>query len=187
MIYFLSWTTKKHFKKSSFQVTTLIFKSKKISALFKDLYRNFRTFQWLPLKFKDFSRLCQPWKRWEIKLQRYISTFFGQRGGPRENALVSHEAVRKTSHSRVFFHLPLTRGLPKWRDWIRVESEPLAEFHMKSATSSSSDALFFAQRQARNESDWWQSARDHEKEKKEKRSTVSPVFSFPPSFARTFS
>ena len=179
MIYFLFWTTKKHFKKAL---------ARPLNQLSWRKFQHFsRTFQRLPLKFKDFSRLCQPWKRWGIKLQRYVSTFFGQRGGPRENARVSHEAASKTSHSRVSFRQPLTRGLPKCRDWIRVESELLAEFHMNSAASSSSDALFFAQRRAQNGSDWWQSARDQEKEKEERRSAVSPVLSFPPSSVRTFS
>ena len=49
--------------------TPLFLKLKKIQALFKDLHRNSglfkekwnsRTFQGLPLKFKDFSRLCEP-------------------------------------------------------------------------------------------------------------------------------
>ena len=66
MIYILSWTTKKHQKILS---RLLHSKLKKIQALFKDLHRNLRTFQgkWnsrtfqgLPLKFKDFSRLCEP-------------------------------------------------------------------------------------------------------------------------------
>ena len=35
-------------------------KLKKIQGLFKDLHRNSRTFQGLPLKFKDLSRLCKP-------------------------------------------------------------------------------------------------------------------------------
>ena len=42
---------------------------KKIQGLFKDLHRNIRTFQGnvkglfkdFPFKFKDFSRLCEPW------------------------------------------------------------------------------------------------------------------------------
>ena len=63
MIYILSWTTKKHQKILS---RLLHSKLKKIQALFKDLNRNLRTFQGkmefkdfqgLPLKFKDFSRL----------------------------------------------------------------------------------------------------------------------------------
>ena len=66
MIYILSWTTKKHQKILS---RLLHSKLKKIQALFKDLHRNLRTFQgkWnsrtfqgLPLKFKDFSNLCEP-------------------------------------------------------------------------------------------------------------------------------
>ena len=66
MIYILSWTTKKHQKILS---RLLHSKLKKIQALFKDLHRNLRTFQgkWnsrtfqgLPLKFKDFSSLCEP-------------------------------------------------------------------------------------------------------------------------------
>ena len=65
-IYILSWTTKRHQKILS---RLLHSKLKKIQALFKDLHRNlrtfqgkmeFRTFQGLPLKFKDFSRLCEP-------------------------------------------------------------------------------------------------------------------------------
>ena len=113
--------------------------------------------------------------------------FLDSEAGERENARVSHEAASKTSPSRVSFRQPLTRGLPKCRDWIRVESELLAEFHMNSAASSSSDALFFAQRRAQNWSDWWQSARDQEKEKEGRRSAVSPFLSFPPSSVRTFS
>ena len=35
-------------------------KLKKIQELFKYLHRNLRTFQGLPLNFKDFSRLCEP-------------------------------------------------------------------------------------------------------------------------------
>ena len=35
-------------------------KLKKIQGLFKALHKNLRTFQGLPLKFKDFSRLCEP-------------------------------------------------------------------------------------------------------------------------------
>ena len=34
---------------------------KKIQRLFKALHRNSRTFQGLHPKFKDFSRLCEPW------------------------------------------------------------------------------------------------------------------------------
>ena len=33
---------------------------KKTQGLFKELHRNLRTFQGLPLKLKDFSRLCEP-------------------------------------------------------------------------------------------------------------------------------
>ena len=57
MIYILSWTTKKHQKTLS---RPLHSKLKKIQGLFKDLHRNLRTFQGLPLKFKDFLRLCEP-------------------------------------------------------------------------------------------------------------------------------
>ena len=57
MIYILSWTTKKHQKTLS---RPLHSKLKKIQGLFKDLHRNLRTFQGLSLKFKDFSRLCEP-------------------------------------------------------------------------------------------------------------------------------
>ena len=66
MIYILSWTTKKHQKTLS---RPLHSKLKKIQGLFKDLHRNIRTFQGnvkglfkdFPFKFKDFSRLCEPW------------------------------------------------------------------------------------------------------------------------------
>ena len=56
MIYILSWTTKKHQKNLS---RPLHSKLKKIQGLFKDLYRNLRTFQG-KMEFKDFSRLCEP-------------------------------------------------------------------------------------------------------------------------------
>ena len=56
MIYILSWTTKKHQKTLS---RPLHSKLKKIQGLFKEKW-NSRTFQGLPLKFKDFSRLCKP-------------------------------------------------------------------------------------------------------------------------------
>ena len=39
--------------------TPLFLKLKKIQGLFKEKW-NSRTFQGLPLKFKDFSRLCEP-------------------------------------------------------------------------------------------------------------------------------
>ena len=35
-------------------------KLRKIQGLFKGVRRNLRTFQGLPLKFKDFSNLCEP-------------------------------------------------------------------------------------------------------------------------------
>ena len=57
MIYILSWTTKKHQIVLSRPPHS---KLKKIQGLFKDLHRNLRTFQGLPLKFKDLSRLCEP-------------------------------------------------------------------------------------------------------------------------------
>ena len=62
MIYILSWTTKKH-QNTLFRPLHL--KLKKIQGLFKDLHRNLRIFKgkWnsrtYPLKFKDFSRLCE--------------------------------------------------------------------------------------------------------------------------------
>ena len=52
--------------------------------------------------------------------------------------------------------------------------------------ASSSATSFFTQRQARNAREWWRSRRDHGKEKNNRRSAVSPVLSFPPSFARKF-
>ena len=66
MIYILSWTTKKHQRTLS---RPLHSKVKKIQGLLKDLPRNLRTFQGkiefkdcsrTSLKFKDFSRLCEP-------------------------------------------------------------------------------------------------------------------------------
>ena len=66
MIHILSWTTKNHQKTLSMPLNS---KLKKIQGLFKDLQRNLRTFQGKMefkdfsrtfLKFKDFSRLCEP-------------------------------------------------------------------------------------------------------------------------------
>ena len=57
MIHILSWTTKKHQKTLSRPLQS---KVKKIQGIFKDLYTNLTTFQGVPLKFKDFSRLCEP-------------------------------------------------------------------------------------------------------------------------------
>ena len=57
IIYILSWPHKKHQKTLSRPLHSNL---KKIQGLFKDLHRNLRTFQGLPLKFKDFSRLCEP-------------------------------------------------------------------------------------------------------------------------------
>ena len=102
MIYFLSWTTKKHFKKSTFQATT--FYVNEIFSTYQGLVQKFKEFSMTPSKIQGL-----------FKLQRYISTLFGQRGGQRENARVSQEAASKTSHSRVSFRQPLTRGLPKCR------------------------------------------------------------------------
>ena len=61
MIHILSWTTKNHQKTLSMPLNS---KLKKIQGLFKDLNRNLWTFQGLPLKFKDFSRLCEPFNNW---------------------------------------------------------------------------------------------------------------------------
>ena len=58
MIYILSW---KKVSKNTFQVTT--FKVEENSRPFRGLFKekwNARTFQGLSLKFKDFSRLCEP-------------------------------------------------------------------------------------------------------------------------------
>ena len=57
MIYILSWTTKKH-QKNSFRAST--FKVEENQGLFSQRKTNSRTFQGLSLKFKDFSRLCEP-------------------------------------------------------------------------------------------------------------------------------
>ena len=55
MIYILSWTTKKHQNTLSRPLHSEL---KKIQGLFQEKW-NSRTFQGLPLKFKDFSRLCE--------------------------------------------------------------------------------------------------------------------------------
>ena len=55
MIHILSWTTKKHQKTLS---RPLHSKLKKIQGLFKDFHRISRK----KMKFKDFSRLCEPCK-----------------------------------------------------------------------------------------------------------------------------
>ena len=65
---------------------------------------------------------------------------------------------------------------------ITLETRSFEGRMRESASSATSGALFFPQRRARNTSDWWRSARDHRKEKN--LPDVSPVFSFPPSFAR---
>ena len=66
IIYILSWPHKKHQKTLSRPLDSNF---KKIQGLFKDLHRNLRTFQGqmefkdfsrTSLKFKDFSRLCEP-------------------------------------------------------------------------------------------------------------------------------
>ena len=57
MIHILSWTIKKQQKTLSVPLNSQL---KKIQGLFKDLQRNLRTFQGLPLNFKDISRLCEP-------------------------------------------------------------------------------------------------------------------------------
>lgn len=101
-----------------------------------------------------------------FKLQRYISTLFGQRGGQRENSRVSHEAASKTSHSRVFFRQPLTRGLPKCRS-LNMKGEWTARW-----ISHEQCCLFLLRRfvfcteASIKRVNWWQSAKDHEKERK---------------------
>ena len=62
MIHILSWTTKNHQKKTLSM--PLNSKLKKIQGVFKDLHGNLRTFQGPLLKFKDFSRLCEPFNNW---------------------------------------------------------------------------------------------------------------------------
>ena len=57
MIHILSWTTQKHQKTLSRPIHS---KLKKIQGLFKDLHRNLRTFQGLPLKFKTFQDCANP-------------------------------------------------------------------------------------------------------------------------------
>ena len=127
----------------------------KFSALIKDLYRNLRNFQWLPLKFKDFSSY------------KDISPLFldSEEGNERTRELATKPRAKPLTLASPFASLSRV-ACPNVGDWIRVESEPLAEFHMNSAASSSSDALFFAQRRAQNGCNWWQSAKDHEKERK---------------------
>ena len=127
----------------------------KFSALIKDLYRNLRNFQWLPPKFKDFSSY------------KDISPLFldSEEGNERTRELATKPRAKPLTLASPFASLSRV-ACPNVGDWIRVESEPLAEFHMNSAASSSSDALFFAQRRAQNGCNWWQSAKDHEKERK---------------------
>ena len=56
MIYILSWPSKKH---QNILFRPLHSELEKIQRLFKEKW-NSRTFQGLPLKFKDFLRLCKP-------------------------------------------------------------------------------------------------------------------------------
>ena len=153
MIYFLSWPTKSILKKALSR--PLHFEIMKVSALIKDLYRNLRTFQWLPLKFKDFSSY------------KDISPLFldSEEGNERTRELATKPRAKPLTLASPFASLSRV-ACPNVGDWIWKESEPLAEFHMNSAASSSSDALFFAQRRAQNGCNWWQSAKDHEKERK---------------------
>ena len=55
MIYILSWTSKKH---QNILSRSLHSQLKKIQGLFKDLHRNFTTFEG-NMEFNDFSRLCE--------------------------------------------------------------------------------------------------------------------------------
>ena len=72
------------------------------------------------------------------------------------------------------------KGLQGWGRWA------VSRNHV-AGTAYSLGASFFAQKRGRNASDWWRSASDHGKVKKERRRDVLAVFSFPPSFARKFS
>ena len=69
--------------KNTFQATT--FMLKKIQALFKDLHRNLRTFQGkmefkdfsrTSLKFKDFSKLCEPWVPYFLQEKIFLGILF---------------------------------------------------------------------------------------------------------------
>ena len=115
----------------------LHFKLMKFSALIKDLYRNLRTFQWLPLKIKDFSSY------------KDISPLFldSEEGNERTRELATKPRAKPLTLASPFASLSRV-ACPNVGDWTWKESEPLAEFHMNSAASSSSDALFFAQRRA---------------------------------------
>ena len=64
-------------------------------------------------------------------------------------------------------------------------SENWGSFTMTTEASSSGASFLAWQRRARNASNWWWTARDHGKGTDGGRSAVSPVVSFPPSFART--
>ena len=85
MIHILSWTTKKHQKLLSRPLHT---KLKKIQELFKEKW-NSRTFQGLPLKFKDFSRLCEPC----VDLKRH-KLWLGSSISPFETCFILRKTVR---------------------------------------------------------------------------------------------
>ena len=64
MIYILSWTTTNI--KNSFQATT-----------FK-VEENSRTFQGLPLEFKDFPRSCEPWNGLGHYMKSYMKNILSK-------------------------------------------------------------------------------------------------------------
>ena len=83
----------------------LHFKLMKFSALIKDLYRNLRNFQWLPLKFKDFS-----------SYKDISPLFLDSEAATREHASYPRSREQNLSLARLLSPAaPLTRGLPKCR------------------------------------------------------------------------
>ena len=72
MTYILSWTTKKHQK-----------------PLSRPLHSKLETFPWLPLKFKDFSRLCEPC----VDLKRH-KLWLGSSISPFETCFILRKTVR---------------------------------------------------------------------------------------------
>ena len=72
MTYILSWTTKKHQK-----------------PLSRPLHSKLKTFPWLPLKFKDFSRLCEPC----VDLKRH-KLWLGSSISPFETCFILRKTVR---------------------------------------------------------------------------------------------
>ena len=86
----------------------------KFSALIKDLYRNLRTFQWLPLKIKDFSSY------------KDISPLFldSEEGNERTRELATKPRAKPLTLASPFASLSRV-ACPNVGDWIWKESESL--------------------------------------------------------------